>query len=365
MDKALIESDIGCNITTEEVKTTALTIGIPGIICLPFSIVGLVAEFIFLCRKKNNFLLRLFVYLSMAVVISLGMFSLHLVSYLEQRNQVFCTVIHAILFYSFTVEHFLIFSINIIVLYKVYSSIFRPCACARPGNVLNSHYKFLEVLFVLIHFGIPVITASVVIGVQSPDDLNYWTICYVYPQAGRNSSMECNSSETILPDKILQVLIPVLIDLVLSVVCITVIVVWFLWLQRRQLLRTRMATIFKEIGLLLGYLLSYCIHGTIVTSSELSNNSTTETITLALYPVTHLVIPISFFVYMCVSIYNGHKRYTSHTEMGNARINSGATRLDTAPLSSRISLPSDTADHAPNYLSASGEVSYMKLVIKN
>ena len=121
------ESNPSCNITTNDVKNIALTIGIPGIICLPFSVVGLVAEFIFLCRKKNNFLLRLFVYLSVAVVISIGTSSLHLVNYWDQTNKVLCTAINAIFFYSFTVEHFLIFSINIILLYKVYSSIFRPC----------------------------------------------------------------------------------------------------------------------------------------------------------------------------------------------------------------------------------------------
>ena len=330
--------------------TTALTIGIPGIICLPFSIVGLVAEFIFLCRKKNNFLLRLFVYLSVAVVISLGEFSLHLVSVWDQKNKIFCKVIHIIFFYSFTVEHFFIFSINIILLYKVYSSIFRPCVCAWTENIRNSCYKFLEVLFVLIHFGIPVITASVSVVMQNQDKLNCWAKCYI------NLTAKCKNN---FPDEVpsLQVLIPAVIDLILSVVCIAVIVVWFLWLQRRHLLRTRMATINREIGLLLGYLLSYCLVGIIVTSTEFW---TTKTITHPLYSVTHVVILVLFFLYMCMS---GHKKSqrTSHTVVGAARINYGTTGLQTSPTSTRVSLPSDTADHAPNFLSPSGEVSRFQL----
>ena len=360
MDIASIESSSNCaivNITRDQVITTALTIGIPGIICLPFSIVGLVAELVFLCRVKNNFLLRLFVYLSVAVSITLGMFSLHIVSYLEQSNKVFCGVIHAILFYSFAVEHLLIFSINIILLCKVFSSVCRPCACAQTENTLNSRYKFLEVLFVLVHFGIPVITASVLVGVQNPDVLNYWTTCYIYP--GNQSTTVCNGKGKLLPDKLLQVLIPVLVDLILSILCIGIIIIWFLWLHKRRLLRKRMRTVNKETGLLLGYLLSYCFHGTIVTSSELSHSSSIETVTLCLYPVTHLVIPISFFVYMCISIYHGPKKSlrSSHNEW--VSINPDTAGLQTAPESTRISLPSDTAEHAPNFLSPSGEISQL------
>ena len=205
------------------------------------------------------------------------------------------------------------------------------------------------------------ITASASVVLQTSEVLNYWDICYANPQAERDSTMKCNDTVNILPDTVIQV-VPALIDLILSVVCVTVILIWFLWLRRKQLLRTRMGKIYKEIGLLLGYLLSYCIHGTIVTSSELSsNNSTIEAITLALYPVTHLVIPISFFVYMCVSIYNGHKRYTSRTLTGTVQINYGTTGLQTSPTSTRVSLPSDTVNHAPNFLSPSGEVSRLQL----
>ena len=58
--------------TSDEVTRqvyVALAIGISGVLCLALSIVGLAAELEFVCKKKNNFLLRLYIYLSVAVLL--------------------------------------------------------------------------------------------------------------------------------------------------------------------------------------------------------------------------------------------------------------------------------------------------------
>ena len=337
-------SDCFTNITIEKVQTTALAIGIPGIVCLLFSIVGLVAELVFLCRIKNNFLLRLFLYLSVAVSISVGMFSLHLYPYWDQINKPFCAIIDTILYYSFTVEQLLIFSINITLLYKVYSSVFRPCCMQRwTDNITKSCYKIVEVLFVVIHFGIPVIAASILIGLRNPDDLYNWTFCHTQSEKQSLATQQCND-ETFL-EKIFQQLVPVLANLILSIVCITVLLIWLIWVQSRHFLRARTRTVTKEIGLWLGYLISYCFFWTMLVSLE-----DFQIIVFPLYPIAHIATPISFFVYMCVNLRHRGNKFQRATEE-NIHINPQTSGLQTAPPSTRISLPSDTAAHAPNFLS--------------
>ena len=357
VNEALIKSNVSCqvNFTIEQVQSTALALGIPGIVCLFFSIVGLVAELVFLCRIKNNFLLRLFLYLSVAVSISAGMFSLHLYSYWDQNNKPFCAVSHATLYYSFTVEQLLIFSIDIVLLYKVYSSICRPCMC-RWTDSLTTFNKLLEFLFILIHFGIPMIAAIILLKYQNPDDLNYWTYCY--QQSDNNSLTECNDQENnIFLEKAVEALIPVLINVILSLVCVAVLLIWLIWLQSRHFLRARMRTITKEIGLWLGYLISYSFFWTLVACLEYL-----QIIVFPLHPISHIAIPISFFVYMCVSILQRRtKKQSAHEDN---RIDPHTTGFATAPPSTRISLPSDTAAHAPNFLSPE-ELSEVTPLINN
>ena len=356
--KVLSESNNSCqvNITIEEIKTTALALGIPALVCLLFSIVGLVVELIFICRNKSNFLLRLFVYLSVAVSISLGTFSLHLYSYWDQNNKTFCAVTHAILHYSITAEQLLIFSINIVLLYKVCSSVFRACMC-RWTQKLNKFNRLLEVLFIVIHFGIPLIVASIILGYQNPEDVNYWTLCY--EQNENHSLTECNDQKSrVFLEKAITTMIPVFINLLLSIACIAVLLLWLLWLQSRHFLRARMRTINKEIGLWLGYLILYCFFWILVSTLD-----DLHVVTYPLFPISHIAIPISFFVYTCVRIRHRHKKKRSaHEENHNVHVDPHTPGLETSPLSTRISLPSDTADHAPNFLSPE-ELSEVTLLI--
>ena len=64
------------NITDASVQQGALTVGLTGISCFILNLVGLTAELIFVCKRKNTFLLRLFVYLSVAVTMVIGCYSL-------------------------------------------------------------------------------------------------------------------------------------------------------------------------------------------------------------------------------------------------------------------------------------------------
>ena len=347
-------SDCFTNITIEQVQSTALALGIPGIVCLLFSIAGLVAELVFLCRIKNNFLLRLFLYLSVAVSMTLGVYSLHLHSYWDQSNKPICAILDNIQYYLFTVEQLLIFSTNIVLLYKVYSTVFRPCGCARTDS-LNKFNRFIEFLFILIHIGIPMIAAIIHFKYQNHDNKAF--SCYT--RSDNQSVTECDDQQnTIHLEFEAEKLIQILINLILSIVCITVLLIWLIWLQSRHFLRARMKTVSKEIGLWFGYLISYCFFWTIVFCFVIKHIQF-----FPLYAITQIVIPISFFVYVCVNVQYGriHEKRSAHEF--NC-IDPHTTGLQTAPPSTRISLPSDTAAHAPNFLSPE-ELSEVTPLINN
>ena len=65
--------------------------------------------------------------------------------------------------------------------------------------------------------------------------------------------------------------------------------------------------------------------------------------------------PCVLFVYMCLSFRQVAEHVQAQNENENHDNNPFTTGLQTAPPSTRVSLPSDTADHAPNFLSPSGD----------
>ncbi len=143
-------------ISTTFTEQVALAIGIPGVICLALSIVGLVAELVFVCKKKNNFLLRLYIYLSVAVLLVQATDSLYLIISVYPQNGWLCKVIEDVVFYPAMVEFLFIISINCVLLHKVYTSVRRSCYHCH-GSKAN------EVLFVIVHFLIPLIIISVLL----------------------------------------------------------------------------------------------------------------------------------------------------------------------------------------------------------
>ena len=136
------------------------------------------------------------------------------------------------------------------------------------------------------------------------------------------------------------------IEIPLSILCICTLSVWLCWLLRKHFLRARMKTILKEMGLLLGFLSSYCIIRIVIEIFNVfqGQNSIIDIITFALYPINRATIPLSFIIYVCC-VYLCSPRSDKNT---NPR-----TDQHTHPPSTRVSLPSNTADHAPNFLSES------------
>ena len=328
-----------CNHTSTEVtRQAALALGTPGVICLALSIVGLVAELVFVCKKKNNFLLRLFIYMTVAVTITHAVYTSYWLIYFDPENGQLCAWIEALMYYPSMVEFLFIISINCILLHKVYTSVQTSCYHCHGS-------KAIEVIFVVVHFIIPLIIVGVLLWIAG--DPKYWppsNVCHFNYTIGA----ECNRRlQFELLFKIIPEYIPVAIELPLSILCICTLSVWLCWLLRKQFLRARIKTILKETGLLLGYLSSYCIIRIVIEVMR-SKNPSLNIIILFLYPINRATIPLSFIIYVYF-VYLCPPRSDQNTNP--------PTDQHTHPPSTRVSLPSNTADRALNFLSKSELIS--------
>ena len=311
-------------------RQAALAMGVPGVICLALSIVGLIAELVFVCKKKNNFLLRLYIYLSVTVLTVHFANTLYLIISVYPQKGLLCEIIETVEYYQSTVELFFIISINCVLLYKVYTSVRRSCYHCHGS-------KTIEVIFVVAHFIIPLFTVGV------PDLIKGFT------NSGK-CHINCIGKSDFDLLKITTEYIPVGIEILLSILCTSTLSVWLCWLLRKHFLRARMKTILKEIGLLLGFLSSYCIIRIVIEILNIfwKKNSVTIIISYALYPINRATIPLSFIIYVCF-VYLCPPRSDNDTNP--------PTDQHTYPPSTRVSLPSNTADQALNFLSKSELIS--------
>lgn len=335
------DDDYFCKQTPSNFTQSAgLAVGIPGVLCLTISLLGLVAEMLFIWKKKNNFLLRLFFYLSVAVAISQAITALYLFIYFDPKNGDLCGTIEALITYPTMVEFLFIISVNCVLLYKVYTSIRKPLFKIKDS-------KKAETIFVIAHFTVPLIL--IIILMASAGEPRFWPAseeCY-FPQPYQGP--DCTKRKTFqLLFKLLPEYIPVTIELILMVVCICTLLVWGCWLFNKHFLRAKMRTVIKEMGLLLGYLTSYCTLRVLIEilNAVVDNkNGPLMLFILTLYPINRTTIPISFIIYVCC-VFGCSQR---PERRGN---NAGyTTGIQTTPPSTRISLPTDTFAHVPNFLS--------------
>ncbi len=328
------QNDRKIETNSEVTEQAALAMGVLGVICLALSIVGLIAELVFVCKKKNNFLLRLYIYLSVAVLLVHVTETLYLIIVSNPQNGRLCELIEILANYPAMVEFLFIISINCVLLYKVYTSVRRSCYHCHGS-------KETEVIFVAAHFFIPFIIVGVLL----------WAM-------GDPNSSECHISSDIYTYRNSEVVfkittewIPVAIEIPLSILCICTLTVWLCWLLRKHFLRARMKTILKEIGLLLGFLSSYCIIRIVIEILNIIEGEQISVITIircALYPINRATIPLSFIIYVCF-VYFCPQRSDQNTNP--------PTDQHTHPPSTRISIPSNTADRALNFLSKSELIS--------
>ena len=80
---------------------------------------------------------------------------------------------------------------------------------------------------------------------------------------------------------------------------------------------------------------------------------------LAVFTAVRTIAPVSFGVYILISLPNLQRKTTTKAQVF-------ATNRHTNPPSTRVSLPTDTAEHAPNFLSPStAEPSEVTLLVND
>ena len=315
-------------------------------VCFLLYVTSLILEFVFICRKKNTFLLRLFVYLSVAVTLYFSGYSSFILLHFLPGDRGLCRVMHTLLQYSSNVERSFVLSINIILLYKVCSS-FRS---NQQKNFLidklsDSNRKCLEALFVALNFSIPGLALATYLGVEQRTG-----VCFLVKH-----SLQCYLEKNyLLIDMITFEFVPNVLDSLLSLLCVCILLVWLCWLRSRLLLKAR---IVKEVGAWFAFLVVYCVVGILVAYANFTDTELVKKTAFVMYCLLHSCIPMIFIGYICVSLCPCSACKSSKMHRGaigrNASIQTSGLR--TTPPSTRVSLPSDTAEHAPDFLSPSWE----------
>ncbi len=149
------------------------------------------------------------------------------------------------------------------------------------------------------------------------------------------------------------ILIPVLIaNILLDLVCIVLLLVWVYRLWKRKLLKSKAKFVCTLIIHTLLILVVFLIGNIIFLFSNFEN-------AFVVYFALRTVAPVSFGVYVLVSLPHLQRKVTRKAQVF-------ATNRHTNPPSTRVSLPTDTAEHAPNFLSPStAESSEVTSLINN
>ena len=343
-----------CENNITDIKLQALTTGLPGIACFLLNLVGLTAGLIFVCKRKNTFLLRLYLYMSFAQTIYVGLLSSRTLMYFWPESEVLCSIVQISIWYIITVNLSFIFSIGIILLYKLGSS----CLLSQRKRVMverpsQSNQKLLEFVFVFLNFGIPAVSAlpAVVVMEEKAD------VCYLHIKP----RFDCYLKKEFFIESFLIIeLILILLNFFLYLLCICALLVWLCWLRNRHWLKSRKKIVIKEVGAWILVMVVYCTIAILVGLLGLlelagHNSSTVNKYasTFGSNPFFQSCLPIAFFIYICVSVCPRHKKTVKQArcQVKRTRTSIQTAGLQTAPPSTRVSLPSDTAEHAPNFLS--------------
>ena len=292
-------------------------------VVFPLSFVGTVLNIVFLCRRKTNFLVRRIVYLTVITTLQLGAFWLWSIPAFKPDESMFnfCDEVKDVYISVAYGGGMLITAIQVCSIYFTLVTKLGGCFSRRlPWS--DRSRLLLECIFVM-----TTLLAGIVLSV----------LVYCL-DINSNSSLYLALSIAVIPPAL------VLISFLGNVILIT----WFcLW--RRQIARRR--DVLKEIGIFFAlFFFTLFVIGMDICSGF--NYYITPDIVITQIVICSFLscFPLLVFGYLCYSF----RSKTRHVRFANrADIETAGLGLRTAPPSTRVSLPTDTADHAPNFLSPS------------
>ena len=279
------------------------------------SSVGMVLNIVFVCRRKTNFLVRRIVYITVITTLQLGVLWLWSIPAFKPDKSMlnFCNEVNN---WYISVASSLLWTMALLICSIYFTVVTKLCGCFSRRHLWSDPFHLLlEYLFVMI---------LLLVGLA---------LCVLTYFTHRNFAINFTR-------QIIVLVIPPALALT-SLIGNIVLTVWFFTLRRRRITRRRDAL--KEIGMF--FALFFII--LLVLGIDFC----------ALFPLPQTVLsfplscfPLLVFGYMCYSF----RSKTRHVRFANrADIETAGPGLRTAPPSTRVSLPTDTADHAPNFLSPS------------
>ena len=324
-----------------------LAFGISGLFCCLFLIPILIIEVVYVCRYKTTFLQRLWFYLTIIITFVNGGYALNLghgVYY-----QLYLLISGLAFTYAIIAELIVIASINLTIVSKVYMySVNSP-----KRQLLHSSTEYMifcclytkckEVIYLLIVLILSaILTCVFIVPLLLLITLREWSRL-----VNQNAEIPGNNTNTIV--FVVLPAIGVAIDIVLGLISTMLLLVWYYRMRKKKLLNDRIKLVYKKTILIVGLLCRFLFLWIILWELRIVPFSDLNIAASVLRPLTQGTIPLVFFSYTVTSstvagIYNRRKKKPAAIEV--------ATH-PTVPPSERVSLPSDTALHAPNFLSPS------------
>ncbi len=293
---------------TEEQRQQVQAIGISGVICFFVLLLPiLVLEVHYIFGHGSNFLLRLFFYMTLSATLLDAVYASYTITQVDFKWT--CSITD----YALYVQVILMLAVNFVLLTMMYRYI-RGVRMCSTNNICCAYPKANELIFVVCLFVLPLIIPIIKISMQKNLNLRY-TI-----------------------DRIFYTVVD--IDLIMFVLCTVLLTSWFVMVIRKDLLRNRIGLLCRAMSIIILFIVFVLLWGVATIIEAMNLNYAWH----AIFPIVQTITPLWFFIYILLRQKQKTTAHSSHT----------LTRCPhTLPLSSRVSLDSDTNKRALAFLSPS------------
>ena len=296
-------------LTDQNVRDLALARGITGLLCFVLCVLTLIIELVLACwvRDLRTILNRLFIYLTISTVAYLFVLSLHIEHYFQYPHQHnFCIAVGFLDQYTGSVQLCFTLGVAVYLFYKTFSRCqgrikLPPCMEKRYCNY------WLELLFVVLSFLIPLGFDWIPFALVPYGQTGPW--CWIESLVSK-----CNLTNQAFLEQMMLWYVPFGLVAFCSFLLILAMIIMFVWMHHRKMLRDKISGIIKEQCLLLGFLVVFCILWLIevVTRLVLYHNESAYglwVIYAISTPLSGVIIPIGFIAYLpCKLYYKNHRK---------------------------------------------------------
>ncbi len=314
-------NNTNCLNFSENLIKDYLGLRIFGIIGIPLLLVPtLILQLFFIYRYKSTLLHRQFLYTTVVVILMNAIYTVYQ-STVYVGCPFFQQIVNSLNRYLFYVEMIQMTTIHLLLLYKLCKHIetrtmqrLRTLCC----NIRPRLWHDVMIVCIQIGLPLPILITEVVVMIKTFSMLEFLIDvlemnCFIRPLLA--------------------------VNILLGLICTVLLVLWFGMLWKRNLLSNKVKFVYTQMGHILFVLVVFFIWNIIYLCSFFPYS-------IIVLSVIRTFSPVSFGLYILMSLPNLQKKVTTKAQVP-------ATNRHTNPPSTRVSLPTDTAEHAPNFLSPS------------